>query len=181
MWAFFHSLPFLAPLLSPPSPLFILTTSLLLSIGVVRQGVLDGHSSTTSERNFRNETAHSGNFLTDIELIECMDRADARRADSWKRTFENLYSISFSDRRLVTGNSVEICNIYGTIRSVRPWATVTTINHTNAVKWCEELLRDWRQAHDYGYWDTDTTRHISLRKYVFIIEQNSLGFKQKSA
>lgn len=49
------------------------------------------------ERNFRNETAHGGGILTDIEPIEYMDRADARRADSWKRTFENLYSISFSD------------------------------------------------------------------------------------
>lgn len=58
-------------------------------------------------------------MLADIELIEFMDRFDARRADSWKRTFEKLYSISFADRRLVTGDSVEIYNIYGTIRSVR--------------------------------------------------------------
>lgn len=73
-----------------------MNTIKMMDIWPIRQGVLDGRSST-SERNFRNETAHGGGILTDIELIEYMDRADARRADSWKRTFENLYSISFSD------------------------------------------------------------------------------------
>lgn len=131
-----------------------------MEIWPIRQGVLDGHSST-SERNFLNEIAHGGNVLADIELIEFMDRVDSRRADSWKRTFEKLYSISFADRRLVTGDSVEIYNIYGTIRSVRPWTTDTSVNHTDAIRWCEELLHGWmRRGNDHRFWDVETTRHL---------------------
>lgn len=59
-----------------------LDTTARSDISPIRQGVLDGNTSIV-DRNIRNETAHGGNILVDIELIEFMERVDIRRANSW--------------------------------------------------------------------------------------------------
>lgn len=54
-----------------------------------------------------------------------------------------------------------IYNVYGMIRSVRPWATDTCVNHTVAIRWCEELLHGlMEQENNHRFWDAETTRHL---------------------
>lgn len=55
--------------------------------------------------------------MADIELIDFMEKLDPMRAES-----------------------VEIFNIYATIRIVQPWSADTSASHANAVAQCKQLL-----------------------------------------
>lgn len=61
--------------------------------------------------------------MADIELIDFMEKLDPMRADLWEATCQDLYLILFFfffNKSLATAESVEIFNIYVTIRIVQP-------------------------------------------------------------
>src|SRR5699024_8448435 len=50
----------------------------------IRQAVLEGDTSIAA-RNTRNETAHGGNVIADVELIGFMEKVDLPRANAWEK------------------------------------------------------------------------------------------------
>lgn len=121
-----------------------------MEIWPIRQVVLDG-SIGISEQNIRNEPAYRGNIMADIELIDFMGKLDPMRADLWEATFQDLYLIHFYSKSLATAESVEIFNIYATIRFVRPWSADTSASHASAVAQCKQLVGAATGRQD-GYW-----------------------------
>lgn len=140
----------------------------------IRQSILDGETDI-ADRNTRNETAYGGHLLADVEFIKFMEKIDLARANLWKRKFNDLYAINFTHRNHISYDSVEVLNIYATIRTVRPWATDKSLSHSTAVSQCEDVIRTWVARQDEKYWKEETTRNL-VEEIRFYYRRKLYGF-----